>query len=152
MDQVRTAAAGLALLFILLPWMPVGPSGSMAGSQLAGHSLFNDAIGDWLRENPVGAFLFVVTPTLTIVLSFQAFVAIIRKRNPLYSHLVIVILPLLTLKFASHPMLDSSPNALFGVPIPQIGLLHLMVIHLGLLLYGIYLKYEPSLFRPKSSP
>ena len=143
-DQVRTAIAGLALAFILLPWMPAGPTGSMTGSKLLGYSLFSGSLAAWFQENPLGAFLFAITPALTVLLSFIAFVAIMRGRNPLKTHLVIVVLPLLTLRLASHPMLDSPPNALFGVPIPQIGLLHLVVFHLGLLLFGLYLKYWPA--------
>ncbi len=151
-DQVRSAAAGLALVFILLPWMPAGPTGSMTGSRLLGYSLFNGSLPAWFQENPMGAFLFVITPTLTIVLSFTAFLRIMLGRNPIKTHLAIVILPLLTLQLASHPMLDSPPNALFGVPIPQIGLLHLVAIHLGLLLFGLYLKYGPAWWPRRPGP
>ena len=151
-DQVRSAIAGLALLFILLPWMPAGPTGSMTGSRLLGYSLFNDSLVAWFEANPLGAFLFVITPALTILLSFTAFLAILRGRNPFKTHLVIVVLPMLTLWLASHPMLDGPPGALFGVPIPQIGLLHLVVIHLGLLLFGLYLKYKPAAWLPRPGP
>lgn len=143
-DQFRSAIAGLALVFILLPWMPAGPTGSMTGSKLLAYSLLNGSLAAWFQENPLGAFLFAITPALTILLSFTAFVWILRGRNPVMTHLAIVVLPLLTLRLASHPMLDSPPNALLGVPIPQIGLLHLVVIHLGLLLFGLYLKYWPA--------
>ncbi|MDE2938526.1 MAG: hypothetical protein OXR67_06360 [Chloroflexota bacterium] len=151
-DQVRSALAGLALVFILLPWMPVGPTGSMTGSRLLGYSLFNDSLAAWFQANPLGAFLFVIAPALTILLSFTAFLAIMRGRNPVKTHLAIVVLPLLALRVASHPMMDSPPNALFGVPIPQIGLLHLVAIHLGLLLFGLYLKYWPSGWPKRSGP
>ena len=151
-DQIRTAMAGFALLFILLPWMPVGPSGSMAGSALVGHGVFNDAIGVWLKENPLGTLLFVVTPALTVGLSFFSLIEIFRKRNPVLAHLIIVVLPLLTLKLASYPILDNPVNTVFGVPVPQIGLLHLVVIHFGLLLYGLHLKYKPVLRRLWGQP
>lgn len=151
-DQVRSAVAGLALVFILLPWMPAGPTGSMTGSRLLGYSLFNDSLAAWFQENPLGAFLFVITPALTILLSFTAFLAILRGRNPVKTHLVIVVLPLLTLGLASHPMMDGPPSALFGVPVPQIGLLHLVVLHLCLLLFGLYLKYGPAGWPRRSGP
>ena len=151
-DQVRSAVAGLALVFILLPWMPAGPTGSMTGSRLLGYSLFNGSLLAWFQENPLGALLFVITPALTIALSFTAFVAILRGRNPVKTHLVVVALPLLTLRLASHPMMDSPPNTLFGVPIPQIGLLHLVAMHLVLLLVGLYLRYGPAGSPGQSGP
>ena len=151
-DQIRSAVAAIALVFILLPWMPAGHTGSMSGSSLLGYSLFNDSLVVWFEANFLGASLFVITPALTILLSFTSFAAILRGRNPVKSHLVIVVLPMLTLRLASYPMLDSPPNTLFEVPIPQIGLLHLVVIHLGLLLYGLYLVYGPGTWRRRPGP
>lgn len=151
-DQIRSAAAGLALVFILLPWMPAGPTGSMTGSRLLGYSLFNDAVGGWFRENAPGATLFVLVPTLTICLAFYAFVAIIRGRNPVKSHLFIAFMPIITLWVASHPMLDRPPSTLLGLPMPQIGLLHMVVIHLGLLLYGLYLRFWSRWFSRQGNP
>ncbi len=138
--QVRAGLSTFALLFILLPWLPVGADGSLTGSQLIGHTLLSQAIPSWFEANPLGTVLFVAMPTLVVLLCFGAAWKELRGRPALVARLIIIAAPLLTLALASYPMMDHRPDRWLGVAVPQIGLLHIIAIHTALAAHTATLK------------
>ena len=135
LDKAQLARSGLAayaLCFGMLPWLPVGTDGAMNGGQLLAHTAFNPAAGAWWSENPVGAALFITMPGMTIALCVYAVWELLGSRRPWKTHTAAFALPTATVLTASYPMLDQPLAMVAGVPIPQVGLVHIILIHGGL--------------------
>ena len=125
----RAGSAVYALGFAMLPWLPVGDNGSMNGAQLLAHTAFNPAASAWWEENPLGASLFIAMPAMTIALCVYAVWELLAGRRPWKSHAAAFGLPAATVLTASYPMLDQPLATLAGLPLPQVGLLHIMLLH-----------------------
>ena len=141
--QIRMIAAGLAFLSILMPWVPLGPGGAMHGGQLLTHVLAGGETWAWLTSgNLFGALMFIMFPLYMLPVLLLSLIASIRGRHSPVHNIIILVAPPITLAAAAYPMLDASPDRLFGLAMPLWGLKAGMLAHLGLLTHTMYRDFR----------
>ena len=135
-DMAKPGVLAFSLIFILLPWLPAGPEGSVSGAGAVGYLLTSDESGAWLQDNPLGTIFIMIAIPATIFLCFVVFYRAITYQPTYVLQILLVVLPLLAIKFASIPVLEqSSPEILF-IPVPKVGLSLMILIHLAVMCWG----------------
>ena len=136
--NIRSLVALLAVVAILLPWLPLGPDQSKNGAQLLSYSMLSSEKMGWLTSNPLGAVLFFLHQPVMIFLVFLVFFKTIKGHQTTVAHVILIALPPLTIMASGVTILDKSTWNLLFIPMPLWGLSLLMLCQLGLLIQSIY--------------
>ena len=131
--MAKPAVLAFSLIFILLPWLPAGPEGGMSGAKAVGYLLTSEESGAWLRANPLGTIFIMIAIPATIFLCFVVFYQALTYQSTYGLQIAVIALPILAIKFASIPVLEESAPEIFSVPVPKVGLLLMILIHLAVM-------------------
>ena len=136
-EMAKPGVLAFSLIFILVPWLPAGSEGSMSGAGVVGYLLTSDESGAWLRDNPLGTMFIMVAMPATIFLCFVVFYRALTYQSTYVFQIVLIVLPLLAIKFASIPVLEESPPEILFIPVPKVGLLLMTLIHLAVMVWDL---------------
>ena len=135
--QARSAAALIALLAMLLPWVWLdGDNSSMSAAELLAYGFTNPERGSMIRVSLPGTIALLFIPPVVILVAIMAFIKTAQGRYPLMLNATAAALPLVLILFAK-PVISSDDHSLAGIPVSHAGAIIAGVCHASLLVHGI---------------
>ena len=126
---------------MFLPWISLdGDNSALNGSELIAFAFTSPERPAMFGISILGALGLFGIPVVMVGLTIFGFLKTINGEYPLVVHGVAVILPVLMLVLAT-PITSSDQFDMFGMVLPKLGLVVMILSHTGLFIHGLYMEF-----------
>ena len=133
----RTLAALAALASMFLPWVQFdGANSGMNGADLVAYAFTSPERGSLFQTSFLGSLALLFIPITVTVLMAIIFFKTVVSQYVVSMNLVAGLLPLAML-FLARSIISSDQPSVIGVPLPEYGLLLMIICNLGLFANGL---------------
>ncbi len=141
LTRVRSLVALLGFLGMFLPWISLdGDNSALNGSELIAFAFTSPERQAMFGISIPGVLGLVGIPVVMVGLTIFSFVRTINGEYPLVANGVAVMLPVLMLVLAA-PITSSDQFDIFGVVLPKMGVVAMVLSHTALFIHGLYVEF-----------
>ena len=141
LTRVRALIALVGFLSMFLPWISLdGDNSALNGSELIAFAFTSPERQAMFGISIPGALGLFGVPVIMVGLTIFGFFKTINGEYPLVVNGVAVILPVVMLVLAD-PITSSDQFDLFGVILPKVGIILMILSHAALFIHGLYVEF-----------